>query len=78
MGVAEKNITLGQSQQVQANANLRLSLGITVSNWGERDFWDYIWLRSYEEYFGRADKKVIRVSNGFGVNVIEIKKDDFL
>ena len=78
MWVAEKNITLWQSQQVQTNANIRLSLWITVSNWWEVDFWDYIWLRSYEEYFSKSEKKVIRVSNWFWVNVIEIRKDDFL
>lgn len=75
--VAEKWLTLWQSQQVQSNANLRLSLWITVSNWGEEEFWDYIWLRSYEEYYDSSDKKIIRVSNGFGTNVIEVRKDEF-
>ena len=78
LGVPEKNITLWQSQQVQANANLKLALWITISNWWEKDFWDYIWLRSYEEYFGPKDTKMLRISNGFWVNVIEIRKDDFL
>ena len=77
LGIAEKNITLGQSQQVQANANLRLSLGITISNWWEVDFWNYIWLRSYEEYLSSTDTKIIRVANGFGSNVLEIRRDDF-
>lgn len=76
--VAEKNITLWQSQQVQTNANIRLALWITISNWGEKDFWNFIWLRSYEEYFSKSDKKLIRISNWFGVNVIEFRRDDFL
>lgn len=76
--VAEKNITLWQSQQVQANANLKLALWITISNWWEKDFWFYIWLRSYEEYLWPAEEKMIRVSNWFWVNVISLRKDDFL
>lgn len=76
--VAEKGLTLGQSQQVQANANIKLALGITISNWGEKDFWDYIWLRSYEEYLSSGTKKMIRVANGFWSNVLEFRRDDFL
>lgn len=76
--VAEKNITLWQAQQVQSNANIRLALWITVSNWWAKDFWNYIWLRWYEEYFWNSDVKLIRVANAFWVNVLEIRKDDFL
>lgn len=76
--VAQKWITLWEAQQVQSNANIRLALWITIANWWARDFWDYIWLRSYEEYFSSSKSKVIRVANWFGVNIIEIRKDDFL
>lgn len=76
--IAEKNITLGQAQQVQSNANLKIVLWITIANWWEVDFWNYIWLRSYEEYFWKAEKKAIAVTNGFWVNVIEIRKEEFI
>lgn len=76
--VAEKGLTLWQSQQVQANANIKLWLWINISNWWEKDFWNYIWLRWYEEYFSKSEKKMIRVSNWFWVNVIEIRRDNFL
>lgn len=29
----DKSITLGEAQQIQTNANLRLSLGIEIGNW---------------------------------------------
>ena len=75
--VAEKGLTLGQSQQVQQNANLRLALWISIANWGEEDFWKYMWLRTYEEYFDKDEVKFIRVANGFDSMPIEFRRDDF-
>lgn len=75
--VADKNITLWQSQQVQANANLRLALWIAISNWGEEDYWKFMWLRGYEEYFETSDVKFIRIANWFDSMPIEFRRDDF-
>lgn len=47
----EKNITLGESQQIQANANVRLGLNIAINFWSEKKFWKQ-WLRAYNQYFG--------------------------
>lgn len=76
--VAEKGLTLWQSQQVQQNANLRLSLWISISNWGEEDFWKFMWFRTYNEYFDTEESKFIRVANGFDSMPVEFRRDDFI
>lgn len=73
----DKNITLWESQQIQANANIRLWLNIEVNNWSERAFWKN-WLRCYQEYFSRADKKFIRITWWFWNRSLEFRKDDFM
>lgn len=78
LGIPTKNITLGQAQQDQANANLRLALGISVSNWWEKAYWNFMWLRSYYEYFEESEVKFARVANGFDSLPIEFRVDDFL
>lgn len=74
----DKNITLGESQQIQANANVIFGLGVEVSGWAEEDFWKYIWFRSYQEFFSSSDEKFIRISSGFNTNQTKFRRDDFL
>ena len=74
----DKTSTLGEAQQIQANANVRFGLSVEIANWGEEDFWKYIWFRSYREFFAKADKKLIRVATGFGSNIVEFRQDDFM
>lgn len=73
----EKNITLGESQQIQANANVRMGLNIAVNFWSEKKFWR-LWLRCYLEYFGAGDRKYIRITKGFESVPTELRRDDFL
>lgn len=74
----DKSITLGESQQIQANANVIFGLWVEVSGWAEEDFWNYIWFRSYQEFFSSSDEKFIRISNGFNTNQTKFRRDDFL
>lgn len=74
----DKSITLGESQQIQANANVIFGLGVEVSGWAEEDFWKHIWFRSYQEFFSSSDSKFIRISNGFNTNQTKFRRDDFL
>lgn len=70
--------TLGEAQQVQANANLRMSLGIEIGHWAEEEFWEQVWYRSYLEFFGKRDTKIIRVSGNFSSTYIELNHKSFL
>lgn len=74
----DKNITLGESQQIQANANVIFWLWVEVSTWAEVDFWKHMWFRTYQENFSAKDEKFIRLSNGFNTNQAIFRKDDFL
>jgi len=76
--IAEKGLTLWQAQQVQSNANIRLALWISITNWGEERFWKFMWLRGYEEYFDKSETKFIRVANWFDSTPVEFRRDDFL
>lgn len=74
----DKNITLGESQQIQANANVIFGLWVEVSTWAEIDFWKHMWFRTYQEFFSKSDEKFIRLSNGFNTNQFIFRRDDFL
>lgn len=74
----DKSITLGESQQIQANANVIFWLGVEVSTWAEIDFWKHMWFRTYQEFFSKSDEKFIRLSNWFNTNQFIFRRDDFL
>ena len=74
----DKNITLGESQQIQANANVIFGLGVEVSSWAETDFWKHMWFRTYQENFSNSDEKFVRLSNWFNTNQMIFRRDDFL
>lgn len=74
----DKNITLGESQQIQANANVIFGLGVEVSTWAEVDFWKHMWFRTYQENFSNSDEKFVRLSSGFNTNQMVFRRDDFL
>jgi hypothetical protein len=74
----DKSITLGESQQIQANANVIFGLSVEVSTWAEVDFWKHMWFRTYQEFFSRSDEKFIRLTNGFNTNQFVFRRDDFL
>ena len=74
----DKNITLWESQQIQANANVIFWLWVEVTGWAEEDFWKFFWFRSYQEFFSSSDEKFIRISNGFNTNQTKFRRDNFL
>lgn len=74
----DKNITLGEAQQIQENANVVFGLWVEVSSWAEIDFWKHMWFRTYQENFSGTDEKFIRISNGFNTNQTKFRRDDFL
>lgn len=65
--------TLGEIQQVQANANLRFMLSSSVYAWGEKFFWQ-LWMRCYEIYFEDGKEKIIDVTSSIGSNYLVITK----
>ena len=71
----DKSMTLGEAQQIQANANLRLGLNVQVASWSEKKFWR-LWYESYKANFKSASGKIIRVTTTFGTNVVTIRPDD--
>ena len=73
----DRSITARESQTIQQNANLNLALNNKVNSWGEKAFWK-LWYRSYREYFSWSAEKIVRLSNGFGSNVMNFKKVDFI
>ena len=72
-----QDTTLGEAQQLQANANLKTQYFNVVANIGEKAFWKE-WLRSYHENFKSSEKKVVRVTDSFGTKNIEFTKKDFI
>lgn len=69
--------TLGENQMVQANANMRFALGNKINNWGEKQFWR-LWYRCYVQHFGRAEEKIIEVTDAFGVQTLTLSRKQFL
>lgn len=76
MGIeGSSDITLGEAQQIQANANLLTQYLSNIEQVGERGFWK-LWMRSYRQNFGKSEKKLVRVTDTFGSkNVFFTKKD---
>jgi len=73
----DKSITARESQTIQQNANLNLALNNKVNSWWEKAFWK-LWYRGYKEYFKWSAEKIVRLSNGFGSNVMTFKRVDFI
>lgn len=66
-------LTATEAQQIQANANLILWLTSLLDVRWERDFW-IKWMKMYKQNF--SGKKIIRIINPIGANVIEFKTKD--
>lgn len=71
------NISATENQRVQKNANLRLMLGMNVNNRAEKKFRDILWLRLYQQYFKRSDKKNIYINSWVGMTPAVIQQKDF-
>lgn len=75
--LSSQDRTLGEVDQVQANANLRFMLGSRINAWGEKRFWK-LWLRLYRANLADSDKKVIRISSALGDNFQQLFRKDFI
>jgi len=71
------SISATENQRVQKNANLRLMLGMNVNNRAEKDFRDILWLRLYQQYFKRNDKKNIYINSWVWMTPAIIQQKDF-
>lgn len=72
---ADASRTLGESQLIQQNANLRLGLITKFSNWWDEDFWK-IYYRSLQ--YNLAGEKVVRLTRSFGDYYVNFKRDDIV
>lgn len=78
MGVTpNKEMTLGETQQLAANNNLRSILKNKINNTGEEQKWK-IWHRQYAKNFGEAEKKLVRISGNWHSFSVELKRNDFV
>ena len=75
--MSEQQRTLGEQEIVQANANLRYMLGSKINAWGERRFWK-LWYRLYQQNFGGAEKKIIRIQSALGSQFSTITRKIFI
>ena len=75
--MSSQNRTLGEVQQVTANAQTRYMLGSRVNAWGEKKFWA-LWYRLYRQYFTEGQKKVIRLQGGQATRFATITRKDFV
>ena len=70
-------ISATENQRVQKNANLRLMLWVRVNNRAEKKFRDILWLRVYQQYFKRNDKKNIYINTWVWVKPSIVWQKDF-
>ena len=61
--VYARTITATQSQLLQANQNVRLSTIFKVFLWGEKQYWDVLWYRSYQKHFKMKSEKNITLNS---------------
>lgn len=70
-------MTLWQSQQLQANNNIRQLLLIKTNTIAEQDFWR-LNIRGYRENFKESSKKLVRITNSYGSSMVEFTRKDFI
>ena len=73
--MSEQQRTLGEQEIVQANANLRYSLGSKINAWGERRFWR-LWYRLYQQNL--HSEKIIRIQSAIGSQFSKITRKIFI
>lgn len=69
--------TATETQQTQANANLRFILGSRINSWGEKQFVK-LWMREYHRAFKGIGTKIVRVTGRFGQRLVEMGRKDFI
>jgi hypothetical protein len=78
MGISgSQAVTATESQQLQANSNLRTLFEGKINNIAEVDFWKEH-LRGYLENMGASEEKVVRVTNCFGSQLKKLTTNDII
>ena len=62
--VYARRITATQAQLLQGNQNVRLATIFKTHLWWERDYWDVLWYRQYQENFKMDSEKNIILNTG--------------
>lgn len=75
--VPDKSMTKAEAQQIQANANMQLSLKNTIKQWFYRDYYFQRW-RWYLENFRDGEKKWVLLNADFEWTGITLEKDQFV
>lgn len=73
--VPDKSMTKAEAQQIQANANMKLSLKNGIKSWFYKEFAFMRW-RSYQENFNQWQKKFIALNQNFEWKAITYQRDD--
>jgi len=71
------SMTATESQQLQANANLRILLSQRVNSWGEVTFWK-LWYRAYVGCFDETQKKILRLTGDSETKWKSMSRGDFI
>ena len=73
----DKSMTKAEAQQLQANANMQLSLKNTIKQWFYRDYYFQRW-RWYLENFKDGEKKWVLLNADFEWTGQTLEKDQFI
>ena len=73
----DKSMTKAEAQQIQANANMQLSVKNNIKQWFYRDYYFQRW-RGYLEYFPEWSKKRVLLNPDFEWTWKSLDKDEFV
>jgi len=73
--VPDKTMTKAEAQQIQANANMKLSLKNGIKSWYYKEFVFLRW-RSYQDNFKDGQKKFVALNQNFEWKAITYTKDN--
>jgi len=73
----DKSMTKAESQQIQANANLQLSIKNTIKQWFYREYYFQRW-RGYLENFKDGEEKRVLLNADFEWTGATLSKDQFI
>lgn len=71
----DQNRTLGESQMIQQNANIRFGLITKISKWWDIDFWK-VYYRSLQ--YNLKGEKIVRLTRSIGDYYTTFKRDDIV
>ena len=73
----DKSMTKAEAQQIQANANMQLSVKNTIKQWFYRDYY-FQWWRGYLENFRDSEKTRVLLNADFEWTGVSLEKDQFI